>query len=162
SAGSAAGLDLCLHVVRKDFGAKAANQVARRLVMAAHREGGQAQFIERPVPIRPGARLGTFLDSVRLRISEDWTIERMADEVGVSVTELHRHVRATTGLSPGAWLIAARVRHARDLLEATHLSIEAVARASGFGEAVNLRKHFGRAVGLSPRAYRLRFDATAR
>ncbi|AWN54403.1 helix-turn-helix domain-containing protein [Methylobacterium sp. 17Sr1-1] len=87
----------------------------------------------------------------------------MAEEAGVSVTGLHRHVRSATGLSPGAWLIAERVRHARGLLEETTLSIDAVARASGFGEAVNLRKHFGRAVGLSPTAYRLRFDtSTAR
>ncbi|RVU21694.1 transcriptional regulator FtrA [Methylobacterium oryzihabitans] len=161
SAGSAAGLDLCLHVVRKDFGAKAANRVARRLVLSAHREGGQAQFIDRPVPVRAGTRLGAFLDGVRLRVSEAWTIERMADEAGLSLTGLHRHVRAATGLSPGAWLIAERVRQARELLEETSLSIEAVARATGFGEAVNLRKHFRRAVGLSPRAYRVRFDATA-
>lgn len=162
SAGSAAGLDLCLHVVRRDFGAKAANQVARRLVLSAHREGGQAQFIDRPVPVRAGTRLGAFLDSVRLRLSESWTIEQMADEAGVSMTGLHRHVRAATGFSPGAWLVAERVRLARELLEETNLSVEAIARTTGFGEPTTLRKHLHRAVGLSPTAYRDRFDATAR
>ncbi|WP_298959937.1 transcriptional regulator FtrA [uncultured Methylobacterium sp.] len=162
SAGSAAGLDLCLHMVRRDFGAKAANQVARRLVLSAHREGGQTQFIERPVPLRAGTRLGAFLDGVRPRLSENWTLHRMAQESGLSLTGLHRHVRAATGLSPGAWLVAERIRQARDLLEDTNLPVEAVARACGFGEAVNLRKHFQRAIGLSPSSYRARFDARAR
>ncbi|WP_062221242.1 transcriptional regulator FtrA [Aureimonas sp. D3] len=162
SAGSAAGLDLCLHLVRCDFGAKAANQVARRLVLSAHREGGQAQFIERPVPVKAGARLAAFLDGVRPRLSEIWTIERMAEEAGISVTGLHRHLRAATGMAPGAWLVAERVRHACELLEDTNLSVEAVARASGFREAVNLRKHFRKTVGLSPTSYRARFDAKVR
>jgi AraC family transcriptional activator FtrA len=161
SAGSAAGLDLCLHVVRKDFGSKAANLVARRLVLPTHREGGQAQFIDRPVPVRAGTRIGPLLDTVRSRLAEPWAVERMAAEAGMSVRGMHRHLRDATGLSPGAWLIGERLKRARDLLEDTTLSIDAVAREVGFGGAINLRKHFRRTLGLSPAIYRARFDASA-
>lgn len=161
SAGSAAGLDLCLHVVRKDFGAKAANRVARRLVIPTHREGGQAQFIERPVVARAGTRIGVLLDTIRSRLAEPWPIERMAGEAGMSVRGVHRHMREATGLAPGIWVITERIARARELLEDTNLSVEIIAQQVGFGAATTLRNHFRRMVGLSPSSYRLQFEAGA-
>ncbi|WP_197673636.1 transcriptional regulator FtrA [Stappia sp. ES.058] len=157
SAGSAAGLDLCIHIVRKDFGAKAANSVARRLVVAAHRDGGQSQFIERSLPPPSGARLSNLLEAVQRRIGEKWTIERMAAEAHVSVRTLHRHIREATGLAPGDWLQRQRLAYARDLLEETTLSIKEVTVRAGFGTTTNFRQHFRAASGLSPATFRARF-----
>lgn len=164
SAGSAAGLDLCIHIVRKDFGAKAANSVARRLVVAAHRDGGQAQFIERPLPPPSGARLSELLETIQRRLDEKWTVERMAAEALVSSRTLQRHLREATGLAPGEWLQRQRVHYARDLLEETSLSVEEIALRAGFGTATNFRQHFRVATGLPPATYRSRFhrDAEAR
>ena len=136
SAGSAAGLDLCLHLVRRDFGAKAANQIARRLVVPAHRDCGQAQYVERPAPQRPSARLSVILDRMRTRLAESWPIERVAAEAGMSVRGVHRHFRAATGLAPGAWLIAERIARARELLEETALPVEEIKRVGGVAVAV--------------------------
>lgn len=157
SAGSAAGLDLCIHVVRKDFGLKAANSVARRLVVAAHRDGGQMQFIERPVAPRSATRLSALLDAIRGRFAEQWPIRRMADEAHVSVRSLHRHIREATGTSPGEWLQNERLARARELLEETALSVSAIATYTGLGTATNFRNHFRANAGLSPTAYRSRF-----
>jgi AraC family transcriptional activator FtrA len=159
SAGSAAGLDLCLHLVRRDFGAKAANRVARRLVIAGHREGGQTQFIERPVPRRAGSRLAPLLDRVRSRLDERWPIERLAVEAGMSMRGIHRHIRDATGLAPGQWLLAERIARAREMLEESNASVEHVARHVGFGAAATLRNHFRKIVGVSPATYRTRFAA---
>ncbi len=158
SAGSAAGLDLCLHLVRRDFGAGAANSVARRLVIAAQREGGQAQLVARPVPRRPGTRLMPLLDRIRSRLAEPWPVERMAAEAGLSLRGVHRHIRDATGLPPAGWVQAERLAVARELLEETTLPVEAVARQAGFGAAAALRQQLRRATGLSPAAYRARFD----
>ena len=158
SAGSAAGLDLCLHLVRRDFGAAAANQVARRLVVPAHRDGGQAQFIERPVPRPSGqARLGPLLDEVAAHLDQPHSLARMAARAGMSLRSFLRHFRAATGMAPGEWLLAERLRRARDLLEAGDSGIEQVAVACGFGTAATLRHHFNRRLGISPAAYRARF-----
>ena len=157
AAGSAAGLDLCLHLVRRDFGAEAANNVARRLVVPPQREGGQAQFIPRPVPPRAGTRLGPLLDAVRADIAGDWTLERMAREAALSLRALHRRFREATGTSPGAWLLAERLGRARDLLETTRMPVERVAELAGFGTAATLRLHFRARLGLPPGAYRARF-----
>lgn len=157
SAGSAAGLDLCIHIVRKDFGAKAANSVARRLVVAAHRDGGQSQFIERSLPPPSGVRLSDLLETVQKRIGERWTIERMAAEAHVSVRSIHRHICEATGLAPGEWLQRQRIAYARDLLEETALSIDNIAARSGFGTGTNFRQHFRAATGLPPTTYRTRF-----
>ncbi len=157
SAGSAAGLDLCVAVVRRDFGAKAANSVARRLVVAAHRDGGQAQFIERSLPPPSGARLGDLLAAIQRRLDERWSVERMAAEAHVSLRSLHRHVVAATGLSPGEWLLRQRIGYARDLLEETTLTVATVAARAGFGTAANFRQHFRAATGLAPASYRARF-----
>ncbi|AHK71404.1 transcriptional regulator [Gluconobacter oxydans] len=159
SAGSAAGLDLCLHIVRKDFGAKAANCVARRLVIAAHRDGGQSQFIERSVPPPSGARLSELLETVQKRIGEKWTLERMAEIAHVSVRTLHRHICEATGLPPSEWIKRQRIAYARDLLEETTLSVDEIAHNAGFGTTTNFRQHFRTATGLSPARYRCRFYA---
>lgn len=159
SAGSAAGLDLCLHIVRRDFGAQTANQVARRLVMAPHRDGGQLQFIDRPVPRRPGTRLVPLLDRIRTRLGEEWPIERIAAEARVSIRSIHRHMCDTTGMAPAAWLRAERISRARELLEETALPVAEIARQVGFSDAGVLRDHFRKAVGIAPKAYRARFGA---
>ncbi len=159
AAGSAAGLDLCLHLVRRDWGAAVANQVARRLVIPAHRQGGQAQYVERPVPREraAGSRLGPLLDQVRGALDQDWPTERLATEAALSLRALHRRFREATGQSPGAWLIGERVARAQDLLESTGLPVEDLAVACGFGSAATLRHHFRAALGTSPAAYRARF-----
>lgn len=157
SAGSAAGLDLCLHIVRKDFGAKAANSVARRLVVAAHRDGGQSQFIERSVPPPSGARLSELLETVQKRIGEKWTLERMAEIAHVSVRTVHRHIYEATGLAPGEWIKQQRIAYARDLLEETTLCVDEIAQRTGFGTPTNFRQHFRTATGLPPASYRSRF-----
>jgi AraC family transcriptional activator FtrA len=162
SAGSAAGLDLCIHVVRKDFGSRAANSVARRLVVAAHRDGGQSQFIERSLPPPSGARLSSLLDRVRGRLDEPWPIRRLASEAHVSVRSLQRHVHQATGVAPGEWLLHARLARARELLEETTLPIEMIAGRSGLGTGANLRQHFKVQHGVSPATYRVRFAAAAR
>lgn len=157
SAGSAAGLDLCLHIVRKDFGAAIANMVARRLVVPPHREGGQAQFIDRPIPPRSGTRFTRLHDTVRTQLAEPWPIARMAEEAGMSVRGFHRHMRQTTGMAPGIWLIQERVNRGRDLLEETNLSIDGIAQEIGFSNASIFRKHFRSRFGISPSRYRAQF-----
>ncbi|MDP2802681.1 MAG: transcriptional regulator FtrA [Phreatobacter sp.] len=157
SAGSAAGIDLMLHIVRSDFGTDAANSVARRIVMPAHRNGGQAQFVERPVPKRPESRLSPLLDLVRADPRHRWTIADMARKAALSERSFLRRFAEATGTSPGEWLAGVRVDEARRLLEATALPIEEVARLSGFGSTATLRHHFSRATALSPRDYRERF-----
>ncbi|WP_179504954.1 MULTISPECIES: transcriptional regulator FtrA [unclassified Sphingomonas] len=157
SAGSAAGLDLCLHLVRKDFGQKAANSVARRLVIAPHREGGQAQFVERSVPPPAGHRLAGLLAAVQARLHENWSVERMAATAHLSPRSLHRHVLGATGLTPGGWLQQQRIALARMLIEETDQSIETIAERAGFGTAANFRQHFRAATGLAPTAYRRSF-----
>ncbi len=158
SAGSAAGIDLCLHLVRRDFGPEAANNVARRLVVQPHREGGQAQFIEAPVPIaREGARLGPLLDHLRETLAEDHSLPCMASRAGMSLRTFVRRFQALTGTTPGEWLATERLNRARDLLERGTLPVEEVATLAGFGSAATLRHHFRRRLGISPATYRSRF-----
>lgn len=163
AAGSAAGLDLCLHLLRRDFGPEIANKVARRLVLPAHRQGGQAQYVERPVaPERGnGSRLSALLDQVRQTLDQDWPNARMANFAAMSLRALHRRFLETTGLSPGDWLTRERLARAQELLETTNLSIEDVAAACGFGAAATLRHHFRASFGTSPAAYRGRFGKAA-
>lgn len=161
AAGSAAGIDLCLHLVRRDFGPEAANAVARRLVVPPQREGGQAQFIPRPVPKRAGTRLAPLMDAVRARIAEEWTLPRMAAEGALSLRGLHRRFREATGLSPGEWLLAERLARAQELLEASALPVESIAAEAGFGSAATLRLHFRARYGTSPKAWRARFRLAA-
>ena len=157
SAGSAAGLDLCVHLVRRDFGPRIANEIGRRLVLPPHREGGQAQFIERPVAERENARFAHLFDWLRGRLHERITIDRMAAEAAMSRRSFIRRFEAATGTSPGDWLTGERVRRAADLLETTGLGIERVATECGFGTADGLRHHFRSRLGISPSAYRRQF-----
>lgn len=157
SAGSAAGIDLLLHLVRMDFGPDAANSVARRMVVAAHRNGGQAQFIERPVMPQPDSRLAGLLDLLRRDPAQPWTVAHMARTVAMSRRTLARRFNAETGHSPLAWLTLQRIAVARDLLETTALPVERVADETGMGSAANLRLHFTRHVGIPPNVYRQQF-----
>ena len=157
SAGSAAALDLALHVVRSDYGAVVATSVARRLVFSSHRSGGQQQFIHRPVPEAGEGPLARVMMWVEDRVAGPVAVRDMAAAGGVSVATLHRAFRAELGTTPLAWLTARRLERARELLEATDLTIEAVARNSGFSSAANLRERFRVATGLTPTEHRSRF-----
>ncbi|TQJ38534.1 AraC family transcriptional regulator with amidase-like domain [Arthrobacter sp. SLBN-112] len=162
SAGTASALDACLHVVRARLGAEAANQVARSLVIAPHREGGQAQYIEHPVPAGssddPISRL---LEWVLARLGEPLTIDRLAAQAHLSRRTFVRAFRAATGTTPAAWIRARRLDAARRLLETTDLSIEQISTDCGFGNAVTLRQNFAAAFSTTPTDYRRRFDARA-
>jgi AraC family transcriptional regulator, transcriptional activator FtrA len=158
SAGRAAGLDLCVHIVRKDFGPAVANDVARRLVIPAHREGGQAQFIPRPVWTE-GDPLVALRGWVREHLDRDLTIDELAAKARMSRRTFIRRFEEATGLAPGEWVLQERTAQARNLLEATGMSIEDVATAVGFGSANALRHHFRTRLDTSPARYRLGFRA---
>ena len=157
SAGSAAGIDLMLHLVRSDFGVEAANSVARRLVMPPHRGGGQAQFIERPVPADTRHRLAGVLEQVRGNLAAPWSVERMAQAAHMSPRTLVRRFAETTGQAPAQWLVAERVAQAQRLLESGTLSVEQIAHGVGFASVQALRHHFQTRLGLAPRDYRRSF-----
>jgi transcriptional regulator GlxA family with amidase domain len=159
SAGVGAGVDLCLHIVRRDFGAEAANAVARQMVVAAHRDGGQAQYIERPLPAAGGG-LAETRAWMEERLAEPLTVEELARHAGYSPRSFARRFRAETGTTPLQWLIGRRVAEAQRLLEGTDAGVEEVAARCGFGGPVALRQHFGRVVGTSPTAYRRTFRVT--
>jgi transcriptional regulator GlxA family with amidase domain len=158
SAGLSAGVDLCLHLIRRDHGTEIANHVARYCVVPPWRDGGQAQYIERHVP----ARADESTASVR-----GWALEHLETDVptlarraGMSLRTFARRFREETGQSPGAWLIQQRVRHAQHLLEATDLGVDAVAERAGMGTSASLRSHLRTHVGVSPAAYRRTFRGT--
>jgi transcriptional regulator GlxA family with amidase domain len=159
SAGVAAGLDLCLHVIRSDHGARAASRIARHTVIAPHRDGGQAQFIERPVePVTPGIpRLAPTLAWAAERLDQPLTVADMARHACVSPRTFARRFRSETGTTPIQWLLAQRVQRAQELLEGSDASIDQVARACGFAETAALRYHFRRVAGTTPGAYRRAF-----
>lgn len=158
SAGSAAGIDLCLHLVRRDFGAEAANKVARRLVVPPHRDGGQVQFIERPVPPSfESARIGPLLDAMRGDLGRDWPVARLARHAGMSTRTLLRRFEDAVGTTPARWLLGERLAKARDLLEGSDASIDDVAQLSGFGSAATMRHHFRQSLSTTPAAYRAAF-----
>lgn len=157
SAGSAAGLDLCLHLVARDLGARVANVVARRLVVPPHREGGQAQYVEQPLVERRDASLAPVLAWAEGHLSEPITVEQFAIEARTSLRTLARRFEAQLGVTPLQWLIRRRIDAAREQLEGTDASLEQVAQQCGFGSAQNLRLHFSRATGVSPSAYRRAF-----
>jgi transcriptional regulator GlxA family with amidase domain len=167
SAGTASGLDACLHIVRDRLGADAANQVARSLVVAPHREGGQAQYIEHPVPERASDDpIACLLEWSLANLRESLTVERLAAEAHMSRRTFVRSFRAKTGTTPAAWVRTHRLDAARRLLETTDLSIDQIAADCGFGNAVTLRQNFGAAFSTTPTEYRRRFstrsDTTAR
>jgi transcriptional regulator GlxA family with amidase domain len=160
SAGLSASIDLCLHVIREDCGAAVGEQVARRMVAAPHRDGGQAQFIERPAATPTGS-----LESTRRwaaeRLHEPLDIAAMARHASVSPRTFARRFREETGTTPLQWLLNQRVQEARRLLERTDLPIDAVAWQAGFGTAASLRDHFRRATATTPTAYRRSFTPLA-
>jgi len=157
SAGSAAGIDLLLHIVRQDFGAAAANSVARRLVTPPHRSAGQAQFIERPVTADRNNRIARLLDAVRKDLDAHRTVVRMAQAAAMSPRTFLRRFTESTGQSPGHWLIAERIAEAQRLLESSDLPIERIAALAGFGSVQALRHHFQCQLALSPTEYRSTF-----
>ena len=159
SAGSAAGLDMMLHLVRRDHGARVANQVAQRLVVPPHRVGDQAQFVARPVPQDEAARLARLTDRVRARPADDWTLATMAERAAMSVRTLQRQFQLSLGMTPLDWLIRERVELARQLLETSPRPLGQVASLAGFGSDESFRRHFRLATGVSPMAYRRQFGA---
>ncbi|MFG1693967.1 GlxA family transcriptional regulator [Nonomuraea sp. NPDC049309] len=161
SAGGAAGIDLCLHLVRMDHGAAVASAAARRCVVAPWREGGQAQFIEHPVPRDTGRSTSATRQWVLDNLAEPITLEDMARHANMSVRTFTRRFRGEVGSSPQKWLAQRRLAHARLLLETTDLPIGRIATACGFGDPVALRKHFYASLGLSPLAYRRAHRAPA-
>ncbi|MEU7103146.1 helix-turn-helix domain-containing protein [Streptomyces longwoodensis] len=157
SAGKAASLDLCLHLVRLDHGSAVANTVARNLVVPPHRSGGQAQFVTRPVPDHDAHPLTALIPWVVERLDQPLTVEDLARRAGMSSRHLTRHFRAATGTTPLQWLLAQRIRHAQELLEKTDDGIDGIAAATGMGTATTLRRHFNRVVGVPPDTYRRTF-----
>jgi AraC family transcriptional regulator, transcriptional activator FtrA len=162
SAGVAAGLDLCLHLVRLDLGAEIANQLARRLVIPAHRPGGQAQYVEAPLPRHEDDSLAPLLHWALEHLDRPLTIAELARRHHVTPRTLIRRFRAATGAAPLQWLLAQRVQRARWLLESTDEPPGRVAERCGLGTEANLRHHFARLVGLAPTEYRHTFRASAR
>jgi AraC family transcriptional activator FtrA len=157
SGGMAAGIDLCLHIVRQDHGAEAANTIARRLVAPPHRDGGQAQFIDQPVPVTRDSALQRVQDWALERLGEPLTVEDLARQANTSPRHLTRRFNAELGITPLRWLQGERIRLAQRLLEQTELSIQRVAERAGFGSAVAFRRQFAEVVGTTPARYRATF-----
>jgi transcriptional regulator GlxA family with amidase domain len=162
SAGNAAGIDLLLHVVRRDHGSEVANRVARRSVVAPWRDGGQSQFVERPVPEEGDAGTAVARAWAAERLGEPLTLADLAAQARMSVRTFTRRFREETGTSPQRWLAAQRVALARTLLESTDAPVERVAEDSGFGTTASLRAHLHAAIGVSPLAYRRTFRGSQR
>jgi transcriptional regulator GlxA family with amidase domain len=155
SAGTSAGIDLCLHIVRRDFGAAVANTIARRMVIPAHREGGQSQYVELPLPPpRADTGLAPLLDWAVAHLDEPLTVADLARRVHQSPRTFARRFRDATGTTPLHWLLQQRVRLAQQLLESTDEPVERIAERTGFGTAANLRVHFARVTSVSPKTYR--------
>ncbi|MEU6721820.1 helix-turn-helix domain-containing protein [Nonomuraea sp. NPDC046802] len=162
SAGKAAAMDLCLHLVRLDRGSSIANAVARRLVVPPHRDGGQAQFVTAPVPAPGNHPLAELLPWAIERLDHPLTVEDLARQARMSSRNLGRHFRSVTGTTPLQWLATQRIRHAQELLETTDDGIDAIAAATGMGTATTLRRHFKSTVGVPPDTYRRTFRSQSR
>jgi transcriptional regulator GlxA family with amidase domain len=161
STGSAAGIDACLHLVRRDFGARVANMVARRMVTAPHRDGGQAQYVEAPLAARTGRAgraVGATLDWARRRLDRPISVAELAERSAMSERTLLRHFQASMGMAPRTWLQRARVERARALLEDTRLTHGDIAEQCGFESPETFRVAFRRHMGIAPGAYRVRFS----
>jgi AraC family transcriptional activator FtrA len=162
SAGSAAGIDLCLHIVRRDYGAAIANQVARRLVVQPHREGDQSQYVRQPLRLDASHGLAALLDRVQGSLNRRWTIADLAKLAAMSDRNFARRFQEETGTSPYRWLTHVRLLRAQHRLETTNQSVDEIARAVGLGTAETLRHHFRRRFHVSPTSYRRRFSTRAR
>lgn len=161
SAGSAAGLDACLHLWREEFGAAVASTVARRMVVPPQRDGGQAQFIEKPVPACDAETLGPLLAWVTENLERPLGVEDLARRANMSARTFARRFRAETGTTPHSWIIRQRLLRAEQLLEETDRPVEWIAAEVGFGNAATLRHHFGQARSTSPQQYRRTFRSAA-
>lgn len=160
SAGSAAGIDLCLYLVRQDFGSAAANSVARRLVVQPHRDGGQAQFIEQAVPVEyEGERFAPLFDHLQRHLADQHSVASMAAFVGMSPRTFLRRFEAATSMTPARWLLQTRLKRSRELLENSLMPVEQIAELTGFGSGATLRHHFRKHLRTSPAAYRNTFTS---
>ncbi|MQY05198.1 GlxA family transcriptional regulator [Actinomadura macrotermitis] len=157
AAGVAAGIDLCMHLVRRDHGSEIANQVARRCVVPPWRDGGQAQFIERPVPPPSATATAATREWALGQLHRPLSLSELARHARMSVRTFSRRFREETGMTPGQWLTRQRVEHARRLLETTDLPVDRVAEQAGFGTAASMRQHLVAAIGVPPTAYRATF-----
>jgi transcriptional regulator GlxA family with amidase domain len=161
SAGLAAGVDLCLHLIRRDHGVAAATRTARYNVVAPWRDGGQAQFIERPVPASGADGTAYAREWALANLDQPLDVARLAGEARMSVRTFNRRFREETGRSPGAWLIERRIDSARHLLETTELAVDEVARRAGLGTGASLRQHLRATIGVAPLAYRRTYRGDA-
>jgi transcriptional regulator GlxA family with amidase domain len=159
SAGVSAGLDLCLHMVRRDHGTRIANNLARRIVVPPHREGGQAQYIEQPMSVNDSPHLGPVVDWARANLHKPLTVEKLAGQAHMSPRTFARRFRETTGTTPLQWLCTERVRLAQDLLENTDKSVDHIATLCGLGSAQVLRTHFTRINQVTPHEFRRIFHS---
>jgi AraC family transcriptional activator FtrA len=157
SAGSAAGLDLCLHIIQLDHGPDIANKVAKRFVLPTYRQGGQAQFIEKP-PARDNSNLAPLLDTLRASLNKTYSVPEIAAMAHMSPRTLIRHFKKTTGLTPQNWLTSERINRATELLETSRANIDSVGLACGFNTPETFRHHFRRKIGTSPSQYRKSFN----
>jgi len=158
SAGTAAALDCCLYIIRQRFGSEVANQIARRMIVPPHREGGQAQFIAQPVPeTTRDARINNLIDYLQRNISQPLNLDTLAESVAMSRRTLTRHFMKATGMSVASWITAERLRRSQLLLESSNLPIEAVAEQVGYLSAVTLRQQFKARFGVSPAEWRKTF-----
>lgn len=158
SAGTAAGLDACLHLLRQELGSELANRIARRMVVAPLRDGGQAQFIASPLPVSPSMSLAPVTEWMMQNLDADLSVERLAARAHMSPRTFARRFKADFGATPAAWLARQRLLHAQRLLEETELGLDRIAAECGFGSAAVLRQNFARTLGLTPTAYRARFS----
>jgi transcriptional regulator GlxA family with amidase domain len=158
SAGAASGVDICLHIVRTDHGSELANSVARRCVVPPFRDGGQAQYIEQPVPVSGAASTAATRAWALERLDEPLTLSDLAGHARMSLRTFARRFNDEVGLSPGRWLIQQRVARARHLLESSDLPVDRIAAEVGFATGASLRQHLHAAIGVSPQAYRRTFQ----
>jgi AraC family transcriptional activator FtrA len=157
AAGSAAGLDMMLHLVRKDHGARIANMVAQRLVIPPHREGGQSQYASRQLVSSTDGPIARLMDWLRRNLQHQHSIKGMASQAALSPRTLHRHFMESTGQTPTEWLLGERIAYTRDLLESSTLRLGEIVEVTGFGSEESLRRHFRNVVGVSPGRYRKQF-----
>ncbi len=162
SAGTAAGIDACLHIVRQEHGTEVANAIARRMVVPPHRDGGQAQFVERPLPRSACDTVGGVLAWMERHLDEEITVEQLAERALMSPRTFARRFKEETGTTPYRWLLRQRLLLAQELLEAGDETVDTIAGRAGFGNAAALRHHFLRALGTTPNAYRRTFQGPAR